>query len=59
MPALKRSRDPSVVCEVEMKLALKKSRGYVIQYAQSGYAGCLGSEVWDRVFIDELREHLS
>ncbi len=42
-----------------MKLALKKSRGHVIWYAQSGYAGRLGSEVRDQVFIDELREHLS
>ncbi len=50
---------PLWFCEVEMKLALKKSCGHMIQYAQSGYAGRLGSKVRDRAFIDELRECLS
>ncbi len=41
LPALKRSRDPSVHCEVEMKPALRWSRGHMIQYILIGIDGCL------------------
>src|SRR6266478_10042428 len=45
LPALKRSRDPSAYCEVEIRPALSWSRGHVIRYVLIGIDGCLWRSV--------------
>src|SRR6266403_994201 len=45
LPALKRSRDPSAYCEVEMRPALSWSRGHVIRYVLIGIDGRLWRSV--------------